>query len=417
MRPWHINLVLGLVWVGLFRYCQLNSYPDPSSVFFDSSRAYRPTYSATRETDADTFLQQAAAGKVTSHTADGGQKYLCVGVPSLRRREEQFMGRAIASLVDKMTLETRSTMHLVVLMSDWNPTDNPAYGQKWLDAIADEVIIYGDAAGPANSKGYNVVQRDPSNHVTEDARNERVHLDYATLMDACHQQNAEYFLLMEDDVIASHDWFIRLRESLNKVEKMSSGKKKGWAYLRLFYTELYMGWNSEEWPLYLRNVLLAYLSVIGAFWGMRRVLFPSGRRSPAKSSAPISILTFDTAASLILGLWFPLFVALYFMAGRVLVNGYSAGVQEMPKYGCCAQGLAFPRRHLAGMITELRQQSFDKAGDSFLEWLADKSGMTKYAMVPPVLQHVGVRGSSLASGIRKTTWNFSFEKVYSALRR
>jgi hypothetical protein len=97
------------------------------------------------------------------------------------------------------------------------------------------------------------------------------------------------------------------------------------------------------------------------------------------------------------------------MAGRLLVSPYRVGVHEMPQYGCCAQGLAMPHRNLDKLERGLREPGYDLAGDSFIDMIAEKNRLKKWVMVPSVLQHIGIRGSS-DQGYLKTTWNFSFEK-------
>lgn len=87
------------------------------------------------------------------------------------------------------------------------------------------------------------------------------------------------------------------------------------------------------------------------------------------------------------------------------------GVHEMPNYGCCAQGLVIPQQHLDALGSALKTASDAIAGDSFIEAFANTRGLKKYAITPSVLQHVGRRGSSDIGGIRKATWNFSFEKT------
>lgn len=74
--------------------------------------------------------------------------------------------------------------------------------------------------------------------------------------------------MLEDDVLAMDGWYYRTREALDSAERQMAEKDESKCkhsiyqlsyppnyllglYLRLFYTEQFLGWNSEEWPTYL----------------------------------------------------------------------------------------------------------------------------------------------------------------------
>lgn len=125
--------------------------------------------------------------------------------------------------------------------------------------------------------------------------------------------------------------------------------------------------------------------------------------------------------ALIFGLWLPALIALYFLSGRLSANrlnpfGLSQfhGAREMPHYGCCAQGLVLPQRHLEGFQALLRDPPYDFPGDMILEGYAEDRGLVKWALEPSVFQHVGFKESS--EGQRRTeVWNFGFERQYKVL--
>lgn len=409
------NLALAVAWLLLFRYCQINSFHDPSSFFYDPTRAYVPFYSAVRESESAEFLTKAAStpatasqpwaylGKNTGYDDTKSPEGLsvCIGIPSVRRDREQFVGKTIASLVDGLSPEERRRVNLKVLLADDIPQNNPAYGEAWLRNIADEVFVYGDDKSSIKD-GYQPITNASLRWVFEDPRNKRVQFDYANLMAACQKQGSDYFVLVEDDVIASRDWFKRLTRSIDSVEAQTT-KGHDWLYLRLFYTETYLGWNSEEWPIYLGKSILVYIAVIGVILSLRWRA-PALRQLKAADLVKANmILIINTT------IWVAAYIILYFMAGRLLVSPLRGGVHEMPQYGCCAQGLAMPHRNLAVLEQSLREPPHILAGDSFIDMVADRDGLKKWVMVPSVLQHIGIRGSS-DQGYLKTTWNFSFER-------
>ncbi|KAF4982241.1 hypothetical protein FZEAL_2125 [Fusarium zealandicum] len=409
------NIILAISWLLLFRYCQRSSYQDPSSLFYDSSRAYARNYSAIREFEADDFLRRAASTPATAerpwiyhgrNMGSGNAKKLdghriCIGVPSVRREREQFTGRTIASLVDTLSPEERRLVNLKVLLADDAPQNHPAWQQAWLHNVADEVLAYGEGRGDSRDAAHQHTTLISRRLAVEDDRNKRVQLDYANIINACRNTQADYFVLIEDDVIASRDWFQRLHRSLEETEAQNNGDD--WLYLRLFYSETYLGWNSEEWSVYLRDTILLYVTVT------LFVLLIRCRSALLKQMTPTDMVKSNASVMMQITFWVLAYVALYFMAGRLLVDPVRAGVHEMPRYGCCAQGLAMPHRHLDKLEQRLREPPHVLAGDSFVDMVAEQEGLRKWAMVPSVLQHVGVRGSSEA-GFYKTTWNFSFEK-------
>ncbi|EGR49137.1 glycosyltransferase [Trichoderma reesei QM6a] len=406
-----LNFVLFLIWLIAIRYCQVTTYYDPSSYFFRSDAAYEPFYSAVREQEADDFLASRDSHHdritkgVTASVRRAAPSY-CIGIPTLQRERAQFFPRTAASLVDTLTPEQRELIHIVVLLSDDDATENLAFGQDWLHAIADTVIVHEDTPEDLVSEnGYQTIPR----HFELAARDERVRRDYAVLSETCRRQEADYFILVEDDVIAARDWFERLQAATPLVNERAVAKRQDWLYIRLFYTETYMGWNSEEWGIYSRNIALIYVAVLGLMLALRYLHQMASPSHKERASKHAKLLMAN-----ILMIWVPLFIGLGFMAGRLTVSPLPTGVLEMPRYGCCSQGLVIPNRHLPLLKERLLESPFDLPADSTIEKTADDFGLGKWAVVPSVLQHIGARGSSAKGGAIKSTWNFSFERFYSA---
>ncbi|VUC25158.1 unnamed protein product [Clonostachys rosea] len=407
-RPPLVDVVFAALWLILCQLAVLYAWRDPGSFFFDSEKAFKPLYSAIRESEADEFIQKALKTSATSqhpdlqHERHPSSPYLdsynaskiCAGIPTKRREKEQFLPRTIASLVDTLSPEERKSLHIVILITEQSPITNPAFGQSWLSNMADEVLLYSPVPKYLSLDTYRHIDENKPTETTE--RNEHVQLDYATLMEACQKQGADYFLLVEDDIIASRDWLSRLNSALRLLEALPN--PSDWLYLRLFYTELYLGWNGEEWHIYIPMILLVYAMVAGIILLGRAM---RGRLTKQTPYSTTSIIRFNV--------WFIAFTVLFFMAGRVTVLPKSEGIREMNNYGCCAQGLAFPAHHLDMLEDKLRAPPHHAAGDSFIEIVADEMNLKRWAMEPSVFQHVGVRGSSEKGGPRKKLWNYGFE--------
>ncbi|RGP63985.1 alpha-1,3-mannosyl-glyco 4-beta-n-acetylglucosaminyltransferase c [Fusarium sporotrichioides] len=401
--------LLGTIWVSLFHLGRLYTYYDPSSFFYDPQKAYETRYTDLREKEADHFLNiisHASANKNTNYTKSDidlrdQDKRICIGIPSIRREREQFLPRTLASLVEGLDARERRLIRIVVLLADDDPTTHPAFNQRWLHHLADEVLLYGNASIPAAPDAYRYVQPFTSKGHETLLRNDRVHRDYATLMADCRETGAQYFVLMEDDVIAARHWLGKLLDAVIYLERTDDAEK--WLYLRLFFSETYLGWNSEQWPEYLVRSLCFYTIVLSLYLVIAAVDMRRRSHTFHFKSHSYNVLH--------LTLWTASFIILYFLTGRLTVDPYKEGIREMPNYGCCAQGLVIPRQHLLALENALHTASDDIAGDSLIEKFADDRALRKYAIVPSLLQHLGIKGSSDAQGSKKGTWNFHFEKI------
>ncbi|KAL1881479.1 hypothetical protein VTK73DRAFT_3541 [Phialemonium thermophilum] len=462
MRATSINVAFWLVWLLLAVFFYFNSFDDPSSIFFNADKAYVQRYSAVRATEADDFLGRLALQRNTSLPQDSGSgdggagsEFLCIGIPSVNRTTEFFLAHTVATLVDTLTPDERASVHIIVLLADRSPETHFAYGQPWLEALADEVLVYdvpsanaSEDDGPdpdrrrrdntpsdgieveasRNSTVYHKIPFDVAGVPRGESRVENMRMDHSVLVETCRRRGTPYFALVEDDVVASRDWLPRLRRGLSRVESESGRTGRDWIYLRLFYSELFMGWNSEEWLAYCQSVFFVYAVVLVAFLVLRRRSLPSfllrrnlgnaaaaGGGSGGGGSTKPRLLADGHLAALLFGLWMPASILLFFMAGRVTLNRMSpfpppAGVREMPRYGCCAQGLVFPQKQLEGFQRLLRDPPYRFAGDQILEGYAGQHGFSKWALDPSVLQHVGRKESS--EGPHKAeVWNFSFERL------
>jgi hypothetical protein len=405
-------------WFLLLILCWFNSYDDPSSIFYDEERGFKLRHSRQRAMEADVFLRD-----LPPKLPPDNQQFLCIGVPSINRTTQSFLSHTLATLTDTLTPQERASIHIVVLLADRPPDHHQAYGQDWIERIADEILIYGKpppaAAAGSSSSIYRTVPLDlVPGRPRGDGRVENMRLDHSLLVETCRNHSADYFALVEDDIIASRDWFRRVKKGLAYVEAQTSRTKHEWLYLRMFFSELLMGWNSEEWLAYSTHIFLAYAVTLVLFLVARR-RFRLGATKSASGDSAAAAQTYRYVTALAFGLWLPALIALYFLAGRVSgarinplnwATGRHGGVREMPNYGCCAQGLVFPRRRLDGVFDLMRNPPYDFPGDMQLEGYAGDNGWKKWALDPSVLQHVGFTESSEGPRLAEV-WNFSFERM------
>lgn len=89
----------------------------------------------------------------------------------------------------------------------------------------------------------------------------------------------------------------------------------------------------------------------------------------------------------------------------------------MNDFGCCAQGLVFPRQK-AGDLIEWYSSAKVGFADMLTEQYADEHNERRWALTPSVLQHVGAKsskpddfdhGAKYSRSVAGTIWNFAFE--------
>ncbi|OAA67475.1 Glycosyl transferase, family 54 [Cordyceps fumosorosea ARSEF 2679] len=425
------NLAFWLLWLAALFWCGRNSFDDPSSIFYDQAAAYTQRYSALRGLEIDAFLAndtRVAAARPPDHH----DEILCVGVPSINRTSEGFLARTVGGLVDGLTPAERASLHVVVLLADKTPAAHFAYGQPWLTAVVDEVLVY-EQAGKDHSAlpGYRTIPFEirPDGRRRGDGRVENMRLDHSVLVETCRARGAPYFAFVEDDIVTSPDWYRKFLEGVARLElRTKRAPDRDWVYLRLFYSEIFMGWNAEEWATYAEVIFLVYAAFIVGFLVLRGrqrrrlAAAPSGysplmsKEEPAAARSAQSqrhLQKFNHLSAMVIGLWLPAAIALVFLGGRITMRRLSPvprpGIREMPRYGCCAQGLVIPKRHLPTFYSLLLDPPYDFPGDMMLEGHADQKNLAKWALEPSVMQHVGLKQSSEGTRLAEV-WNFSFER-------
>ncbi|KAL4916007.1 hypothetical protein BDW62DRAFT_112155 [Aspergillus aurantiobrunneus] len=369
------------------RYYHGVSYRDPTSFFFDPSRAYARKYSLTRISEAESFL--STAGDIPSPTKLSGEPpAICLGIVTVRRRGDQYVGLTVASLLDGLSVSERSKILLYLQIGNTDPTEHPVYSEKWVETLPDRLLTYSqDDADFGQLREW------------EDGgwyRNKTIY-DFTTLMKNCYDSGAEYIAMLEDDTLAAKGWFPSALQALDTVQKRAAGRE--WLYLRLFYMDSLLGWNGEEWPKYLALSFIIWAALTGAMVVAKRRFKTELRSVPNDAIGIVSCVCIPSA------------IALHFMAGRQTMWPLSPGVHGMNKYGCCSQGLVFPRA-IVPRFLEKTDLTTDWLVDMMVEKIADGGGWMRWAVVPPLLQHIGAT-SSKGYGFddsASTIWNFRFEE-------
>ena len=371
---------------------------DPTSAFFDPQHGYDRKYSLQRQHEAETFIGKANSSSPRPATLK--EPEMCIGIATIGRPGKQYVRTAIGSILEGLTKKERDEINLITFIAQTSPHEHPIYGETWLEALSDQVLSY-DVPFEELEHLKNL-QRD------KNYREKGVY-DYAYVLDKCAATGAPWVTIVEDDTIAVAGWYRRATAAVKKVDSHLS-KGHDWLYLRLFYTEEFLGRNSEDWLYYLANccgaiILSAFVLTTVRSFGYQKVI----------TNVVIWTVCFVCVPACIL---------LYFLAGKLSVHPLAPGIHEMPNFGCCGQGFVFARRTVPLVVQHLSEK---KVGfvDMLLEQWADEAGLARWVVVPSLLQHVGStssKGDDFGGNakhhrsVAEKIWNFGFE-LYDAQGR
>jgi hypothetical protein len=371
-------------------YLRNVSSHDPTSIFFQPDTAFTPDYSEVRRTQAEIYVNSmpASPGRVSINPR------LCVGIASVQR-PDLYLDTAIGSLLEGLTDNERDDIHLITLIANADPHDHFSYHEPWLHNLADQVLTYKDLPDEQKAMIFRLERQDREHRV-------KPLLDYTYLLETCAATGAAYVLMLEDDVVAAGDWYHWTKITLQSLEEHQDFDRS--VYLRLFYTSHLLGWNSEDWFSYLTQSVVAACVLAAVLCSLRRC-----HRAFSK------ILT-GQMIGIILLVHLPACISLYFAAGRLTVAPLRNGLRPMDHFGCCSQALVFPRERIADLISFYREERTGFV-DVLTELFAEKHNLRRWAHVPSVFQHIGVRsskgddyrGSRWNRTIAANIWNFGFE--------
>ncbi|PVH96211.1 hypothetical protein DM02DRAFT_535774, partial [Periconia macrospinosa] len=410
-------------------------YADPTSYFFRPSIAYAAPQSTEIIKQAERYADSFAPSLYVdlrpynrSTTSPSGSTSLltslCVGIPSVRRPRLSYLKTTLASLHHGIDGNDRPDLHFIVLLAHTNQSEHPDFDKPWLRGMADTLMNYG-SKGDTTYEVAKLMEHDGRHEV-------KSKYDYALVLEECLKTNADYVLMLEDDVVFTKSWLEKTKNALEEVRVRSweMGYEE-FLYLRLFYYERIRGWNAESWPKYLlvsTCIASAVLTTLLLFQRLQTPVRSFGFRGcyirlhPRLHTISILLITF---------VFTPAVIGLYFAAGANCMLPQPQGVQLMPKYACCGQALVFPRTVVQNHILPLfhDNQWGSTPVDSLIEEYADsmtgkslekaqRIGDMRWAITPVLLQHVGSQSShgvGRDSGHGNMTpsalWNFGFERL------
>ena len=179
--------------------------------------------------------------------------------------------------------------------------------------------------------------------------------------------------------------------------------KNDWLYLRIFFTEEFLGWNSEEWPQYLAGSIGVTAIIATVLLLIRRIVLET-------------YITNNLIAVICLACT-PACILLYFLAGRLSMQPLASGVHRMSNFGCCAQGLIFSHLIAPKVVARLAEKR-EGFADQLIEAWANEANLERWVVIPSLLQHIGGHSSKgddfgnkakYARSVAEKIWNFGFE--------
>ena len=172
-----------------------------------------------------------------------------------------------------------------------------------------------------------------------------------------------------------------------------------WLYLRLFYTEVFLGWDKQLDHWY-THPIFEYASALIIAYALAIVLRVRLRhRVPHRDHSVLSMVAFVTV---------PFFITLLFMIGQNSLAPMN-GVQRMDTKGCCTQALVFQRSQVHNLTMMLLDEKPSQTDMRIEKW-ANEQALERYAIAPQVLQHVGIYSTrGMPKKYARETFAYGFE--------
>jgi hypothetical protein len=204
------------VYIIAFLFARSFSQRDPTSFFFNPNKGYQRIYSHLRQEQAEGFIQQvsnkAQDSVPTKFNPEKRSTSLCIGVATVARKDVRYFRAAIGSLLEGLAPHERERLYVVLFIAHTDPTVHPAFGEAWVDSVADEVLLYSKSVPPAQIEYLRKLESNKKSFYDKPL------FDYTYLLQACHNTSAPYMILFEDDIVAMDGWFHRTEAGLREIE-------------------------------------------------------------------------------------------------------------------------------------------------------------------------------------------------------
>lgn len=217
------------------------------------------------------------------------------------------------------------------------------------------------------------------------------------MLDQCYNKTtAPYIAILEDDIIFADSWLAKTLPALTEIGQKSTT----WLYLRLFWTDVMLGWDKDIDSWY-TNPIFNYILALAVTYTF--AFYQHKRLKQTRANIDVNAFFILTCVTI------PAFITLVFMIGRNSLMPLE-GLQRMDVKGCCTQALIYPRSQVQDLADMLLRVDPDQT-DLIIKDYANELGLARYALAPQLVQHVGLvssRGTKMKNS--RTNWAFYFEK-------
>lgn len=269
-----------------------------------------------------------------------------------------------------MSQNERARLKLNVMFANTKPRDHPAWGRRWTELLVDSVYHY-----TPSDPVYDTVRQYEE---TGDYSRKAIY-DYIYALQQCYNTGAQWIAMFEDDVIFADGWYLQTLNSLLDISRRISSHtvSPNWMYLRLFNQEQLIGFQSKRIGgnhEFLISVGVAVLIFPLLLLARKRI------RTLRHHVDNFTIMVIFLLA-------IPSFIVLFYQSGKASVMPPKPGTY-LERFGCCSQGLVFPREVVHDVIGYL--QFWEKGQiDLMIDHLANVMDYDRYTLYPIQLQHVG----------------------------
>jgi hypothetical protein len=200
------------------QYAQASFYRDPTSQYFDPSRAYNHMYTTVRSAQADAFINASATKPF--HRTVSTNPYLCIGMLTVARPGGYVYFRtSIGSLLEGLTQEERNGIYVMPFITHTDPNRHPVYPEPWLRNVVDRILTYNESERLTKEQFDHIKELEAERDRSGQPDREKHMFDYGLLLKQCMDVNATYVAIMEDDVLAVDGWYHRTRAALQDIER------------------------------------------------------------------------------------------------------------------------------------------------------------------------------------------------------
>lgn len=296
----------------------------------------------------------------------------------------------------------RADLNLKIYFADTDPAVHSSW-QTVLTNISDETYSPRSTVHPSQFAHLVTLEREGNFEA-------KGSIDYATALRHCYATTtAPYIAIFEDDILFADSWLTRTLLALRDIDEQMADrarKEYEWLFMRLFNEERASGWESHallgnNTPLISLGIALALAGILVYLRDYRK----GGRNMPARRLDNATIFV-------VCGISVPVFVILFFQAGKASMLPPWPGVR-MEGFGCCTQGMVFPRRSVPRLVEHLQKAAeihrpYDVATNDY----ATERGLERFALYPVMVQHVGTMSIiNPDRGNENRVWSMAFESL------